>query len=123
MRLYFPVDLTGNLIMIEKLVLGETEIWTGDLPISNPNIFSTHCSGRTSPGTDTERVGSKGCSRCKFLAGTRAVSSRIERHPRNLKQSVIYNCRLWSYEKLPPQSQIGWDLFSRQWTDLGYFIL
>ena len=31
MRLYFPVDLTGNLIMIEKLVLGE--IWTGDLPI------------------------------------------------------------------------------------------
>ena len=23
MRLYFPVDLTGNLIMIEKLVLGE----------------------------------------------------------------------------------------------------
>ena len=25
MRLYFPVDLTGNLIMIEKLVLGE--IW------------------------------------------------------------------------------------------------
>ena len=33
MRLYFPVDLTVNLIMIEKLVLGE--IWTGDLPISN----------------------------------------------------------------------------------------
>ena len=26
MRHYFPVDLTGNLIMIEKLVLGE--IWT-----------------------------------------------------------------------------------------------
>ena len=26
MRLYFPVDLTGNFIMIEKLVLGE--IWT-----------------------------------------------------------------------------------------------
>ena len=23
MRLYFPVDLTGNLTMIEKLVLGE----------------------------------------------------------------------------------------------------
>ena len=23
MRLYFPVDLTGNLIMTEKLVLGE----------------------------------------------------------------------------------------------------
>ena len=32
MRLYyFPVDLTGNSIMIEKFVLGE--IWTGDLPI------------------------------------------------------------------------------------------
>ena len=29
MRLYFPVDLTGNLIMIEKLVMGG--IWTGDL--------------------------------------------------------------------------------------------
>ena len=34
MWLYFPVDLTSNLIMIEKLVLGE--IWTGDLPIFNP---------------------------------------------------------------------------------------
>ena len=31
MRLYSPVDSTGNLIMIEKLVLGET--WTGDLQI------------------------------------------------------------------------------------------
>ena len=29
MRLYFPVDLTSNLIMIEKLVVGE--IWTGEL--------------------------------------------------------------------------------------------
>ena len=37
MRLYFPVDLTGNLIMIEKLVLGE--IWTGDLPIFNPDVI------------------------------------------------------------------------------------
>ena len=36
MRLYFPVDLTGNLIMIEKLVFGE--IWTGDLPIFNPDV-------------------------------------------------------------------------------------
>ena len=34
MRLYSPVDLTGNLIMIEKLVSGET--WTGDLPIFSP---------------------------------------------------------------------------------------
>ena len=34
MRLYFPVDLTGNLIMIEKLVSGGT--WTGDLPIFSP---------------------------------------------------------------------------------------
>ena len=37
MRLYFPVDLTGNLIMIEKLVLGG--IWTGDLPIFNPDAL------------------------------------------------------------------------------------
>ena len=37
MRLYFPVDLTGNLIMIEKLVL--SEIWTGDLPIFNPDAL------------------------------------------------------------------------------------
>ena len=29
-RLYFPVDLTGNMIMIEKLNLSGT--WTGDLP-------------------------------------------------------------------------------------------
>ena len=39
MRLYFPVDLTGDLIMIEKLVLGE--IWTGDLPISNPDALTS----------------------------------------------------------------------------------
>ena len=39
MRLYFPVDLTGNLIMIEKLVLGGT--WTGDLPIFNPDALET----------------------------------------------------------------------------------
>ena len=39
MRLYFPVDLTGNLIMIEKLVLGE--IWTWDLPIFNPDALTS----------------------------------------------------------------------------------
>ena len=39
MRLYFPVDLTGNSIMIEKLVLGE--IWTGDLPIFNPDALTS----------------------------------------------------------------------------------
>ena len=38
MRLYFPVDLTGNLIMIEKLVLGG--IWTGGLPIFNPDALT-----------------------------------------------------------------------------------
>ena len=38
MQLYFPVDLTGNLVMIEKLVLGE--IWTGDLPIFNPDALT-----------------------------------------------------------------------------------
>ena len=37
MRLHFPVDLTGNLIVIEKLVLGG--IWTGDLPILNPDAL------------------------------------------------------------------------------------
>ena len=42
MRLYFPVDLTGNLIMIEKLVLGE--IWTGDLPIFNPDSLTSSLS-------------------------------------------------------------------------------
>ena len=31
MRLYSPVDLTGNLILIEQLVLGGT--WNGDLTI------------------------------------------------------------------------------------------
>ena len=34
MRLYFPVDLTGNLIIIEKLVSGGT--WARDLPIFSP---------------------------------------------------------------------------------------
>ena len=40
MGLYFLVDLTGNLIyMNEKLVLGE--IWTGDLPIFNPDVLTS----------------------------------------------------------------------------------
>ena len=39
MRLYFPVDLTGNLIMIEKLVL--SEIWTEDLSIFNPDALTS----------------------------------------------------------------------------------
>ena len=34
MRLYSPVDLTGSVNMIEKLVLGGTG--TGDLPILTP---------------------------------------------------------------------------------------
>ena len=34
MRLYSPVDLTGNMNMIEKLVLCGTG--TGDLPIISP---------------------------------------------------------------------------------------
>ena len=34
MRLYSPVDLTGNVNMIEKLVLVGTG--TGDLPILSP---------------------------------------------------------------------------------------
>ena len=36
---HFPVDLTGNLITIEKLVLGG--IWTGDLPIFNPDTLAS----------------------------------------------------------------------------------
>ena len=39
MRLYFPVNLTANLIMIEKLVL--SEIWAGDLPIFNPEALTS----------------------------------------------------------------------------------
>ena len=39
MQLYFPVDLTGNVVMIEKLVL--SEIWTGDLPIFNPDALTS----------------------------------------------------------------------------------
>ena len=39
MQLYFPVDLTGNFVMIEKLVLGE--IWTVDLPIFNPDALTS----------------------------------------------------------------------------------
>ena len=39
MRLYFQVNLTGNLIMIEKLVLGE--IWTGDFPSFNPDALTS----------------------------------------------------------------------------------
>ena len=41
MRLYSPVDLTGNVSMIEKLVLGGTG--TGDLPILSPtSLPSSH---------------------------------------------------------------------------------
>ena len=39
MRLYQSVDLTGNLVMIEKLVLGG--IWTEDLPKFNPNAITS----------------------------------------------------------------------------------
>ena len=39
MRLYFQVDLTGNLIMNEKLVLGE--IWIGDLSIFKPDALTS----------------------------------------------------------------------------------
>ena len=39
MRLYLPVDLTGNLIMIEKLVLGG--IWTEVLQIFNPDALTS----------------------------------------------------------------------------------
>ena len=39
MRLYSPVELTGNVNMTEKLVLGGTG--TGDLPILSP---SSHAS-------------------------------------------------------------------------------
>ena len=39
MRLYFPIDLTGNLILIEKLVLGG--IWTEDLQIFNPDALTS----------------------------------------------------------------------------------
>ena len=34
MQLHFPIDLTGNVSMIEKLVLGRTR--TKDLPIFSP---------------------------------------------------------------------------------------
>ena len=37
MRLYFPVDLTGNLIMIEKLILGE--IWTGHCDLQSRRAY------------------------------------------------------------------------------------
>ena len=39
MRLYSPIDSTGNLIMIEKLVFGET--WSGDLPIFSPDALTS----------------------------------------------------------------------------------
>ena len=39
MRLYSPVDLTGNVNMIEKLVLGGTG--TGDLPILSPDALTS----------------------------------------------------------------------------------
>ena len=47
MWLYFPVDLTGNLIMIEKLVLGE--IWNGYLPIFNPDALTSAPSSQAAP--------------------------------------------------------------------------
>ena len=39
MRLHSPTDLTGNLIMIEKLVLGVT--WTVDFPIFSPDALTS----------------------------------------------------------------------------------
>ena len=46
MRFYFSVYLTDNLIMIEKLVVGETWTWdiqilSPDAPILNVSLFKT----------------------------------------------------------------------------------
>ena len=49
MRLYFPVDLTDKLIMIEKLVLGE--IWTGVLQIFDPDALTSAPSWHLPPST------------------------------------------------------------------------
>ena len=70
MRLYFPVDLTGNLIMIEKLVLGE--IWTRDFPIFNPdaltsapyNILIRYCLNKNSL---FQRAGGFSECKCKLI--------------------------------------------------------
>ena len=71
MRLYFPVDLTGNLIMIEKLVLGE--IWTGDLPIFNPDVLTSAPSRQESRIKCREMIPVHGWSADprKFISGRR----------------------------------------------------
>ena len=75
MRLYFPVDLTGNLIMIEKLVLGE--IQTGDLPIFNPDALtsapsvsikeSDHCQFQVPTLTDNKFVRKMNAYRLQYV--------------------------------------------------------
>ena len=65
MRLYFPVDLTGNLIMIEKLVLGG--IWTGDLPIFNPDALTSAPSRQFQVVHWLDRVGSCNFDNCRTI--------------------------------------------------------
>ena len=48
MRLYYPVDLAGNVNMIAKLVLGGTG--TGDLPIRAACGRTGLSTGRAMPG-------------------------------------------------------------------------
>ena len=49
MRLYSPVDLTGNVNMVEKFVLGGTG--TGDLPILSPTLQCTLTNNVCSPSS------------------------------------------------------------------------
>ena len=70
MRLYIPVDLTGNLIMIEKLVLGE--IWTGDLLIFNPDAL-TSVPSRQAKLNDTTFTRAPVCSLIMFWWESRLI--------------------------------------------------
>ena len=54
MRLNPPVDLTGNVNMIEKLVLGETG--TVDLPILSPDALTFASSSHAISCISTETV-------------------------------------------------------------------
>ena len=80
MRFYSPVDLTGNLIMIEKLVSDGT--WTGDLP-SMYAIFE-----------QARSLNSRITPLHKKIAWKHADSSRLKQSSRN----VNYNPEKFIWE-------------------------
>ena len=99
MRLYFPVDLTGNLIMIEKLVLGE--IWTEDFPICNPDTLTSAPSWQGGTSTGSQSIIDCNSSWIPSHATLELIKLRSTRL-RNSVNDILARCNLGSSVNLDP---------------------